>query len=155
LTDSHSSFLLSFNQTWNAGYLPLNSSSSFDKSGARYQFRKTLAPDGRSFDEQAYRDYSPLYLTTTYSIVYFTGFAAATSVLVHTLLYHGKGLIVGLKGDRIEEDDVHAKRMRAYPEVPEWWYAITAVVCLVMALITIEVSKTLGAGLRERERATD
>jgi len=43
---------------------------------------------------------------------------------VHTGLYHGRSLINGTKKIKIEPDNIHAKLMRNYPEVPEWWYAI-------------------------------
>ena len=41
---------------------------------------------------------------------------------MHTALYHGKSLIDGVRKIRVENDDIHAKLMRNYREVPEWWY---------------------------------
>ncbi len=65
-----------------------------------------------------------------------------TSVLTHTALYHGKALKKGLQRIRTEEDDVHAKFMRHYPETPDWWYACVFLVALVMGVIMVEVYDT-------------
>lgn len=101
-----------------------------------------MSADGQTLDVAAYEAYSPLYLGTTYILVYWTGFAVSTAVLVHTALYHGKSLIQGLKHVRTEEDDVHAKRMRLYPEVPDWWYGTSLLLCFALTVIVIEVFDT-------------
>lgn len=41
-----------------------------------------------------------------------------------------------------DEADVHARLMLAYPEVPQWWYALMGVVAFVLGIITIEVWDT-------------
>jgi OPT family oligopeptide transporter len=41
---------------------------------------------------------------------------------VHTALYEGKALLSRLRLKSTDEDDVHMRAMRRYPEVPEWWY---------------------------------
>jgi hypothetical protein len=61
-------------------------------------------------------------MTTTYVATFSIAFCLATSVLVHTALYHGKSILQKLKNVRTETEDVHAKLMRNYPEVPDWWY---------------------------------
>lgn len=73
-----------------------------------------------------------------------SGFALITAVLVHTALYHGKMLWRGMRNAKTEEDDIHAKFMRRYPEVPEWWYAAIGISMFVLAVITIEVSLKAG-----------
>jgi len=61
---------------------------------------------------------------------------------VHTLLYHGKNLMNGLKRIRVEPDDIHAKLMRSYPEVPDWWYASAFCVFFSLAVIAVEIWHT-------------
>ena len=63
-----------------------------------------------------------------------------TSVLVHTVLYHGQSLLNGLKRVKVEPDDIHAKLMRNYPEVPDWWYGLSFVLCFSLAIVAVEVS---------------
>ena len=72
-------------------------------------------------------------------MTYLLAFALSTSVLVHTALYHGKSLIDGMKKIRVERDDIHAKLMRNYPEVPEWWYISAFCFFFCVAVITVEV----------------
>lgn len=91
---------------------------------------------------EAYNAYSPLYLPATYAVTYLLAFALSTCVLVHTLLYHGRTLINGLKRMRIEKDDIHAKLMRNYPEVPDWWYALSFVLFFSLAIVAMEVWHT-------------
>ena len=53
-------------------------------------------------------------------MVYVIAMALTTAALVHTALFYGRTIWEGVKGNRVEEDDVHARLMRSYPEVPKW-----------------------------------
>ena len=85
----------------------------------------------KTFDQDKYEQYSPLYLPAS--------FALTTAMIVHTVLYHVKTVLHGLTQMRIEKDGIHAKLMRAYPEVPDWWYLLTFVACFALAIVTAEV----------------
>ena len=110
----------------------------YDRFGDPYDVQRVLN-DNHQFDAAKYADYSPLYLPASYAITYLVAFALASAMIVHTLLYHSRTLLQGLTQTRIEKDDIHAKLMRAYPEVPQWWYALTFVLCFSMAVLTAEV----------------
>jgi len=43
---------------------------------------------------------------------------------------------------KVEPDDIHAKLMRNYPEVPDWWYLMVFVGCFSMAIVAVEVWHT-------------
>src|ERR1700753_1713523 len=43
---------------------------------------------------------------------------------------------------RVEKDDIHAKLMRNYPEVPDWWYGVAFVTFFACEIIAMEVWKT-------------
>ena len=45
----------------------------------------------------------------------------------------------GMKKIRVERDDIHAKLMRNYPEVPEWWYISAFFFFFCVAVIAVEV----------------
>jgi hypothetical protein len=92
-----------------------------------------------TFNETAYNLYSPLYLSTTYALTYLLSFALSTCALVHTALYHGKSLIDGLRKIKVENDDIHAKLMRNYREVPDWWYFTVFIFFFCVAVIAVEV----------------
>lgn len=126
-------------QSWNLAYFPIAASEPFDRFGHVYNVSRVLRRDD-TFDEAAYKAYSPLYLPATYAMTYLLAFAMSTCVLVHTVLYHGKSLINGMKKVKAEPDDIHAKLMRNYPEVPEWWYFTAFCVFFSLAVIAVEVS---------------
>ncbi len=48
----------------------------------------------------------------------------------------------GLKRVKIERDDVHAKLMKNYPEVPDWWYALAFVTFFAVAVVATEAWDT-------------
>lgn len=128
-------------QSWQLAHFPISANSPFDRFGKPYNVSRVLRHDD-TFDEDAYNQYSPLYLPATYAMTYLLAFALSTCVLVHTLLYHGKTLLNGFKRMRVEPDDIHAKLMRYYPEVPDWWYAIGFCVFFALAVIAVEVWDT-------------
>lgn len=133
--------ILYFTNSLNTAYLPFNASSPFDRFGNVYNITRVITPETQ-LDVAAYQEYSSLYLSPTYLMLFISGFALVTAVLTHTLLYHGKMLWRGMRNAKTEEDDIHAKFMRRYPEVPEWWYAAIGVSMFVLSIITIEVYNT-------------
>jgi hypothetical protein len=90
------------------------------------------------FNQTAYEEYSPLYLPGTYAMTYLLAFTAMSALLVHTALYHGKTMWKALTA-RVEEEDIHSKLMRFYPEVPSWWYVAMLVTSFAVAVINTEV----------------
>jgi uncharacterized protein (DUF486 family) len=125
-------------KSWDLAYFPISSNQPFDRFGKTYNVTRVLLPND-TFNETAYNLYSPLYLSTTYAMTYLLSFALSTCALVHTALYHGKSLIDGMRKMRVEEDDIHAKLMRNYREVPEWWYFMVFCFFFCVAVIAVEV----------------
>lgn len=60
---------------------------------------------------------------------------------MHTALYHGKDIVKRARRIAVEEDDVHMKLMRKYPEVPDWWYCAFLVVAVALSLVVACVSR--------------
>ena len=125
-------------QSWDLSFFPLMENQPYDRFGDPYDVKRVLNDD-HEFDPAKFAEYSPLYLPASYAITYLVAFALASAMIVHTLLYHSRTLLHGLTQTRIEKDDIHAKLMRAYPEVPDWWYALTFLLCFGMAFLTAEV----------------
>ena len=124
-------------------YLPISSGAVYDRFGSVYNVSSVLDQTaGLSLNTTAYYDYSPLYLTTTYVAVFTMAFAVSTAVLVHTALHHGPSILAKLRNVRTESEDVHAKLMRYYPEVPDWWYMIYFAVFFGIGCVAIEVWHT-------------
>jgi hypothetical protein len=128
--------------------MPMFSVDVYDRFGAVYEVERVVDANF-SFNSTAYAEYSPLYMPATYVSVYCIAFALSTAAIVHTILYHGKSVVQKLKNVQTEPEDVHAKLMRNYPEVPDWWYAIYTLVCLGLAMVAIEARFIHGISTRQ------
>lgn len=130
-----------YSNTWYAQYLPLSSSSSYDRFGQTYNVSKIIDKATLTFDKAAYLEYSPLFLSTTFAISYGLSFAAMFATLVHTALFHGKDIINQFK--RKEKPDVHMRLMRDnYKEVPEWWFLAVFLIFFALSVVTIRCWNT-------------
>ena len=132
---------LHYSDTWYAPYLPISDSQSYDNTGNIYKVHKILTPDFK-LDLAKYKEYSPLFLTTTFSLTYGLSFAAIAAVLSHTAIFHGPGLWAQVRNIRNDEEDVHLRMMRKYKEVPHWWYAAMFMIMLGASLATILIWPT-------------
>ena len=122
--------------------MPIGGRTAYDRFGRTYNVTRILDSTGRRFSLSNYEAYSALYLPGPYAMVYLLAFTLATALLVHTALYHSRRIYNGMKRVQTEEEDVHAKLMRSYPEVPDTWYASIFLVFFTMAIVTIEVWRT-------------
>lgn len=111
----------------------------FDRFGAPYNTSAVVDRVGMKLNETAYQEYSPLYLPITYATVYGISFMLATSIIVHTALYHGKEIFQRVRRARNEKDDVHMRLMRNYREVPDWWYLAFLVIAIALTIVTVAV----------------
>ena len=54
------------------------------------------------------------------------------------MLYFRKPISVHLYRSLAEQPDIHAKLMRNYPEVPDWWYGLAFVLFFGLAIVAAE-----------------
>jgi hypothetical protein len=150
---------LYFSNTWYSAHLLPNSNQAFDRFGALYNVTSVLKPD-RTLDVDAYRQYSPLYYSAGYNLVFGAYFAQYTAALLYALLEHWDQIKVGArigirqvksmfkkKDENAEEElrpdlDVHFKLMKAYPEAKQWWFAVVTLLAFVFGVIACEVYDT-------------
>ncbi|KIY65641.1 OPT-domain-containing protein [Cylindrobasidium torrendii FP15055 ss-10] len=124
------------NNVWYTGYLPINSNGVFDNTGARYNV--SLAVDDNTlFDHEAFKQYSPAYLAASNILLYGFFFAAYSSTISHSILYHRHEIWQGFKNILARKSftadakyDVHSRLMSKYKEVPEWHYMIVLVISI-------------------------
>ncbi|XP_006455006.1 oligopeptide transporter protein OPT variant 1 [Agaricus bisporus var. bisporus H97] len=133
--------ILHFTNTFYAEYMPISSRTSYDNTGNEYNVTKILTPDA-TLDLEAYRNYSPLFLSTTFAISYGLSFASITATLMHALLYFRKQIWIQARRSLHEQADVHARLMSRYRQVPEWWYLIVFLSMFALGVICIEVWPT-------------
>ncbi|KAJ6496101.1 OPT-domain-containing protein [Mycena sanguinolenta] len=136
-----------YTNTWNTGYLPINSNLVFDNTGNLYEVANAVGAD-TLFNQTMYEDYSPAYLSASYAISYGVFFAVYTATLSYTFLNHRHEIIHGFRSILSREKtsnmhkDVHVRLMESYKEVPEWQYFIVLVFAVVVGAVGIGVYPT-------------
>ncbi|SPQ24505.1 dcfd6b46-241f-4263-850f-23a5e10ead82 [Thermothielavioides terrestris] len=128
--------ILYYTNAWQSAYLPLLSSNTFDNTGKVYNISRVVDSNLR-FDLAKYQAYSPMYISTSYSLTYALSFAAVTAIIVHTYLYNGAEIWAKFKDARHGGEDIHKRLMRSYKEVPDWWYLALTVVVLGLGILTV------------------
>ncbi|KII86297.1 hypothetical protein PLICRDRAFT_177860 [Plicaturopsis crispa FD-325 SS-3] len=130
-----------FTNTWFSEFMPISSRISYDNTGATYNVTRILNPDS-TINMEAYKQYSPLFLSTTFAMSYGLSFASITATLMHAFLYFRKQIWVQSRRAMSEQPDIHARLMSRYPQVPEWWYLCIFLSMFVLGIISIEVWPT-------------
>ncbi|KAK0659705.1 putative oligopeptide transporter [Cercophora samala] len=154
-----------YTNTYNTAYLPINSNRPFDHFGNIYQVRSIVDENG-IFNAEKYQAYSPPYLAASNIVVYMLFFGLYSSTVTYAILYHRLEIKLGLQDmwanaklslrrwrtkdardqESNEEDvdllDVHNRLMRAYPEVPQWWYMTCLVIAVAIGMVGIALWPT-------------
>nr|RBQ88319.1 hypothetical protein FVER53263_20253 [Fusarium verticillioides] len=130
------SSFLHYGGAWYAEYLPMSDSGTYDNTGASYNTSRILTKDF-DLDEEEYKNYSPLFISTTFAISYGLSFAAISSLVVYTYLHNGKQIWQQWRNSTNEKPDIHMKLMRKYKEAPTWWYMSLFAVMLLIGLYTV------------------
>ncbi|KAF8137872.1 OPT-domain-containing protein [Mycena galopus ATCC 62051] len=136
-----------YTNTWNTGYLPINSNIVFDNTGNLYSVANAVGSD-TLFNQTMYEAYSPAYLSASNALVYGVFFAVYTATLSHAFLYHRREIMHGFRsilsrGKTSDvHKDVHVRLMESYKEVPEWQYFIVLIFAIVVGAVGIGVYPT-------------
>lgn len=121
--------------TFDSQKFPLFSKDLFTASGHKYNITQVLTP---KFDLNiaAYEKYSKLYLSPLFALSIGSGFLRFTATLTHVALFHGRDIWMqsrsAVKNVKL---DIHAKLMKSYKGVPEWWYLILLIGSIVLSLL--------------------
>jgi OPT family small oligopeptide transporter len=133
--------ILYYSNVWNSQYMPISSRGSYDNTGQPYDLARITQADG-TIDMEAFKEYSPLYLSLTFVMCYGLSFTAITATITHTMLYFWKPIRLHFGRSLQEQPDVHARLMSNYRQVPEWWYACIFVATFMFACICVELWHT-------------
>ncbi|KAK6216166.1 hypothetical protein LQW54_003740 [Pestalotiopsis sp. IQ-011] len=125
-----------YSGVWYSQFLPMSDSSTYDNTGSPYNTTRILTPQ-LTLDEEAYKNYSPLFISTTFAMAYGLSFAAIASLIVYTYLHHSKTIWRQYKNSTTEKPDIHMKLMRKYKEAPTWWYMSLFVIMLGLGFVTV------------------
>lgn len=114
-----------YTNTFNTGFLPLNSNRVFDHFGKLYNVSRVVDADGLFVADQ-YSSYSPAYLASGNITNFLFFFSLYTATLTYALLYHSHEMKLGFidlwksfrssKKDMTRYQDVHNRLMASYKE---------------------------------------
>ncbi|EQL00848.1 oligopeptide transporter [Ophiocordyceps sinensis CO18] len=136
-----------YKNVYNTGYLPINTNRVYDHFAQLYNITRATDDHGL-FNQEKYSAYSPPFLGAGNIVIYMFFFGIYTSTLTYAALYHRHEIVMGFKAlfnslrkkkpQREEPDlDVHNRLMKAYPEVPDWWYLACLAVAIAFGIAAI------------------
>lgn len=149
-----------YTNTWQTGRFPILDNHTWTNTGKSYNVTMVTDSMGKLVEEK-YQAYSEPWMAASNLMIYFMFFAGYSSMITYTLLYHRhemsmafkqswRGFKRSLKRGKGEDDeeevnlaeDVHMRLMRAYPEVPEWWYLIIFLISFAVGIVGIAAFPT-------------
>ncbi|KAG6916275.1 hypothetical protein DXG01_007561 [Tephrocybe rancida] len=104
-----------YTNVWYSQYLPISSSSAYDNTGQKYNLTRIIDANA-TISMQAYRDYSPVYLSLTFVMSYGLSFLSITATISHAIIHFWKPIKVQFKQSLREQPDIHAQLMAKYPQ---------------------------------------
>ncbi|CAK9222815.1 unnamed protein product [Sphagnum troendelagicum] len=130
---------------YDAKTFPFFSSGSYANDGSCYDIKRILSPGLLALDLDAYNSYSKLHLSIMMAMTTAMGFAVIGAATTHFLLFHGKELVQHFynawgsdRADEKKNSDVHKRLMEAYAPVPQQWFVILLIGCLILAIVGAE-----------------
>ncbi|KAJ8551783.1 hypothetical protein K7X08_021798 [Anisodus acutangulus] len=127
--------------TFDAQKFPIFSNKLFTASGQQYDTTKILTPQ---FDLNiaAYEKYSKLYLSPLFALSIGSGFARFTATLTHVALFNGSDIWKQSRSAvKNVKMDIHAKLMKSYKQVPQWWFLVLLFGSIALSLMMCFVWK--------------
>jgi OPT family small oligopeptide transporter len=127
---------LHYGGAWYSKFLPISDSSTYDNTGKAYNVTR-ITTSQLTLNEAAYKEYSPLFMSTTFAISYGLSFATIASLVVYTWIHYRHQIVSQFKNSRGEKPDIHMKLMEKYREVPWWWYGGLFIIMVALSLVTV------------------
>ncbi|KAL2753590.1 hypothetical protein ACRALDRAFT_1044127 [Sodiomyces alcalophilus JCM 7366] len=128
--------VLHYTGVWYSEYLPMSDSGTYDNTGKPYNTTRILTEE-MTLNEEAYYNYSPLFISTTFAMSYGLSFAAISSLVVYTYLHNGKQIWQQYRNSAREQPDIHMRLMSKYKEAPSWWYWGLFAVMLALGFVAV------------------
>ncbi|KAK7987242.1 oligopeptide transporter 2 [Apiospora saccharicola] len=139
------------NMYWSA-YMPINSNEVFANDGKKYNVTRILDTQTSSINMAAYREYGPPFFSGANVFGQGGWFAWYPLTLFSVSIQHWESLkrsgaemwrgLVQWRQRKSIYDSYHdpfSRLMRAYPEVPDWWFLGVLAVSLSLGIVALEV----------------
>ncbi|KAK3022785.1 hypothetical protein RJ639_046887 [Escallonia herrerae] len=124
---------------YNAKNFPIFSNELFKLDGSVYNITSIINSNFQ-LDHDAYVKAGPVNMSTFFAMTYGFGFATLSATLVHVLLFNGSDMWKQTRKAFGEgrKPDIHTRLMKAYKQVPMWWFLVILVVNIVVIIFACE-----------------
>ncbi|KAG0264047.1 hypothetical protein DFQ27_001440 [Actinomortierella ambigua] len=126
-----------YNDLWNSKKYPIVSPELFYENGTYYDVSEVMS-NGR-LDRDKYLSNGPMRMGSSSALAYGLGFAGLCATIVHVALFNGRDIVERWRTGRHKHEDIHTRLMRAYPEVPDWWYGALFIICISLSIATCAI----------------
>lgn len=118
----------------------LNTPALFDRDGKMVTSRSFIDRTTLTLNETFYDSKKPVHITTYFAVEYAVSFVVFTSALVHVALWYGADIWRRFRTAvrDLDRNDVHAKMMDVYPDVPDMWYIIILAFNFCLAVLVCQ-----------------
>ncbi|KAH9476518.1 Oligopeptide transporter 2 [Psilocybe cubensis] len=125
------------NNVWNGQNFPFLSQQLFNLNGTRFNQRAILDENFMLDREKLAEVGLPWFASS--QVISKIGFNLAIGATVtHVFIWYGKDIVEVIRKYRAGENyDPHLAKMKAYPEVPMWWYIAMFIASFAMAMSTM------------------
>ncbi|KIM37745.1 hypothetical protein M413DRAFT_254678 [Hebeloma cylindrosporum] len=136
-------FCVAYHQNaWHGQNFPFLSQSLFNFNGTRFDQRLIL-DDNFMLDREKLAVVGLPWFASSQVISKIGWNLAIGATITHVLLWYGKEIIEVIKKYRAGENyDPHLAKMKAYKEVPMWWYLAMFAASFAMAMATMYAGKS-------------
>ncbi|KAK9378542.1 OPT oligopeptide transporter protein-domain-containing protein [Kockiozyma suomiensis] len=139
------------NQRWTA-YIPVNTSAVYASNGLKYNMSKIINDD-YTLNHEKYEAYSPPYMSIGKLVYSGASYASYTGCVVYIVFTEWtvikEAVVDGYKAIRYRSassygrfNDPMTQLMKAYPEVPNWWFACILLLSFAFGIIACTVYPT-------------
>ncbi|CAM0139405.1 unnamed protein product [Umbelopsis sp. WA50703] len=129
-----------FKGLWGSDKIPIMSNHLFLANGTLYPFQQLITADAQ-FNETAYEEYGPVYMSSYQMWNLFFGYASFLSAFVSIALFAGPKLVkvakLLLTREKRQDEDKLNKLMSPYKDVPLWWYLTLFLICFITNMVLI------------------
>ncbi|RZS07975.1 hypothetical protein BHM03_00038892 [Ensete ventricosum] len=122
--------------TFDARKFPIFSNQLFTATGQKYDTTKILTPNF-DLNVAAYESYGKLYLSPLFALSIGSGFARFTATIVTQVLLLPCSDIWRQSKSAMNtaKMDIHAKLMKNYKQVPQWWFLVLLAGSVILSLM--------------------
>ncbi|KAI8845735.1 OPT oligopeptide transporter protein-domain-containing protein [Chytriomyces cf. hyalinus JEL632] len=123
----------------------LNTPGTYNRNGkfiknTKFVMRNPENPSSLILNQTFYDENKPILITTFFAMEYACSFVVFVASLVHVGLWYGKDIWQRFRAtmSNLDKEDIHAKLMDAYPDVPDWWYMAVLAVNMVVGIVVCQ-----------------